>query len=299
MPVSIEERVKGTELFFGEYLRGYRERVNKFYKEEYTNHPSYFPLMNPVMMKALHLQNQDSIFLFVKSSNDQLESVVASEEQMEKYTGLSEVPKLKQDDYIVSLLGFTKKDVSKKKYISELGRFSLNFFDQINHHLIPEESFKWGQKEADWDFNAYQLDEAIKNLSKPSTNYSLFDIDSVINKVIDEQFRYEFEETIKAYNAELYLASTITAGVTIESLLKNIIIDRLGKQSLPQAKNSYILNYTDILVNKGVMSERLQSRIKSANTLRNSSGHSKSGKMEAADAEYLISVIKSIVDELF
>lgn len=298
MPISIEERVRGTELFFEHYLRGYRDRVNQYYIEEYGKNNECFSLMHPTLLMAVHFI-EESHFLFINSDSDDFVNIIATQEQNIEYAQLESAPEHKKNEYIYRLCQLESDQIKKHKNLRELGTHSLIVFRKSNHPILSKDGYQWGIKEADSDFNTYQLAEALKETIQPSSDYHLFDVEPLIEKVKDDQFQYEFTEAIKAYNSQLYLASTITAAVAIETLLQKAIIDKLGADYLPKPKDRYILNLADILVKNNLMSERLLQRIRSANELRRGSGHSKTGKMEAYDAQHIIAVIKSIVDELF
>lgn len=299
MPISIEERVRGTELFFEHYLRGYRDRVNQYYIEEYGKNNECFSLMHPTLLMAVHFI-EESHFLFINSDSDDFVNIIATQEQNIEYAQLESAPEHKKNEYIYRLCQLESDQIKKHKNLRELGTHSLIVFRKSNHPILSKDGYQWGIKEADSDFNTYQLAEALKETIQPSSDYHLFDVEPLIEKVKDDQFQYEFTEAIKAYNSQLYLASTITAAVAIETLLQKVIVDKLGENYLPaEEKERYITKLAGILEKNGIIEKRLHHRIRSANELRRGSGHSKSGKMEAIDAQHMFAVIKSIVDELF
>jgi len=291
---SLEDRISGSGLFFEDFVRGYREQVRNYYSEEFEQSPSHFPLMSQVQMTALHF-NRDSLFLFTASNHDSQETIQATEEQNKVYESLLDVPKNKDREYVVDLCGIKEDQLLKILQLQELGEWAWVAMGKQNHERLNKYRYSWGSNAANNDFNSFEFSAAYKNALTPSSNYSLFDIAPIISKVNDEGFQNEFEETIKAYNAELYLASCVTAAVSLETVLKIALIRR----GIPLQDKKYILDYAKLLQRQGVINEKMLHRIIAANEIRRGSAHSKSGKIEQWDAEQLIGSIRIVVEALF
>jgi HEPN domain-containing protein len=294
--ISVDERIQGTNLFFREYLEGYRQRVHKYYSDAFNKRSDSFPLMKPTLMFAVHL-NKTTFFLFIESDQDHVENIVATDEQNQEYNEMMSVPDHIREEYINQICSVAGNKVIKRKSLNDLAGLSSNAFARKHHGVIPGAGFKWGEKEADWDYRGYQLEIAIVKTVKSSADFPLFDIDAITARVNDDQFRYEFEESIKAYNAGLYLASSITAAVSVETLMKLLFIKHIGKSRLPQ--KYFITNLVEELKAKEIVDEKMYHRILSINQLRRGVAHSKTGKVEQWDAEQIIGSIKIIVETLF
>ncbi len=300
MPLSVEDRVLGSELFFHKYLEGYRNRVSQYYLEKYEKHPSSFKLMGGTGLIVVHLLSDSFFFFFRSEAEDYVKSVVASEDQNEKYNSMIGAPDHIRLECLSEIGQIDSGSILSEKKLSNIGSNAWTYFRNINHVNLPNASYTWGGEAADLEYLFHNFNQSLIAHKAPKADFHLFDISQIVSKVNDEDFQYEYEEAIKAYNAGLYLPSTITTAVAIETLLKNVIIQRLGERKLPrESREKYILNYANILLREGVISERLNHRIRATNELRRSAGHSKSGKVEQWDAEQAISCVKVIVDELF
>lgn len=129
-----------------------------------------------------------------------------------------------------------------------------------------------------------------KNAAKYS--YSLLDLSKVIANVDDQDFEYQLNEAIAAYDNSLYMASAAALGVTIETLciklLKNNSVKIKGSDS------TMIDKLADKLTENNLIIRKEHGRLIVAYKVRNLAAHSSRGQMLQADCNYLISVIHDL-----
>lgn len=289
--------IDGSKLFFDSYLKGYRDRVQAYYSDENIESEA-FKFMEPVMTTLLVFASE-IYFIFSKADKDELSIIVATDEQNNKLIELARAPIHKKEEYILKIiLGIN--DIIELITLRDIGLDASIWFNSINHKNLPKQSCYWGEKKADRDFDLLQFEKAFIKATVSSSSFPLFELDSIFSKVTNEQFKYELEEAVRAYNSGLFLASTITAAVSLETLLKLAVICKLGEDYLPKKDNQkYTLNYSQILLDNNKIDERLNHRIRSINELRRGGAHSKTGVIEQWDAEQVISGIKIIVEAIF
>lgn len=276
----LEEFKRYQEFYFKEFVQAYRNRVIEFYREQYEKYPDAFPLMKPVLWISI-FRNFEIITFITSASSDEFMDFEDFFDTREEYDKVKDLPEHIQDQRLLDLVGI-------KSYIEKITSWYGESED-------PEPSFHSRPP----IYQGSQLADSHFSKLMQTKHYDHFDINQILVKVNDENFQYELEEAVKAYNADLFLASSITSAVAIENLLKMKIIKEFGEKALPAPKDRYIINFANILASHGLMTERLYQRIRSANELRRGAGHSKSGKLTSEDAEYMLSVVKSIVEELF
>lgn len=180
-------------------------------------------------------------------------------------------------------------DFSKKKY--SYIKFGVNY--EVKHGHF---GFK-GQLLAKEHYNKIYKDknQKIINNNKPSKNpFSFLDFETLINKVDDDDFKYQMNEAKTCYENQLYLAATCTFSVCLETVLMII----LEKNNLKVDDNSTMLNKIgDTLRNKDIISKRANNRLLVTYSVRNSTSHTNKNKVIQNDCEWILKTIEFFVDE--
>lgn len=180
-------------------------------------------------------------------------------------------------------------DFSKKKY--SYIKFGVNY--EVKHGQF---GFK-GQLLAKEHYNKIYKDknQKIINNNKPSKNpFSFLDFETLINKVDDDDFKYQMNEAKICYENQLYLAATCTFSVCLETVLMII----LEKNNLKVDDNSTMLNKIgDTLRNKDIISKRANNRLLVTYSVRNSTSHTNKNKVIQNDCEWILKTIEFFVDE--
>ncbi|KMY49196.1 hypothetical protein [Peribacillus loiseleuriae] len=289
-----DESFRIAEKYYKLYFKAYRERVEKFYKSISEEEPDFFPFINPIEVIIIY-QNYNYYIFFSnsKSNEDTVRYITDFIQDTDEYAKIKDMPEHIQDKRLLE-----KAKIGK--YIeNDKGNYGMNFpKPDINFHIPYSEQS--GREKCDEHYHNYEFSKAFKEANMPSSDFPLFEMDLIYSLVNNEQFKYELEESVKAYNSELFLASIVTAAVSLETLLKISIINKLGEDYLPKEdRKKYTLNYAQILLNQNVIDERLNHRIRAINELRRGGAHSKTGKIEQWDAEQIISGIRIIVEFIF
>lgn len=280
---NVEEFVENKEWYYRMFLKFYRSRVEEFYAEEYAEHPETFPFMKSTKSITVFRDYGMITFLLNAESNtDEHYSKIDGMNSYEEYEEISRLPSYIKEKRLLEIAGidgYIEKDLS---YYGE------------SDHPVPE----YREDVALYQGNTY-ADKHYEITNKYKEKKQI-DISIALEKYNDPQFRYELEEAAKAYSLDLYLASTVTAAVALETLLKSIIVNKLGVKFIPvNNKFRHTLQYAKILQENHLIEERLFHRIQSMNELRRSGAHSKSGEMKKWDAEQFLSGINEVVTALF
>ena len=134
-----------------------------------------------------------------------------------------------------------------------------------------------------------------KNAARYS--YSLLDLDPIIKKVNDEDFEYQLDQAIAAYDNSLYMASCATLGVCLETVCK-LILTNNGKK-IKDSDPTMLDKLSDRLKSEGLIKYKDKSRIDVCYKVRNLSSHTSPGKVTQNDCHFLINTIQSLVEEYF
>lgn len=281
---NVEDFIKYKEWSFKESLKAYRERVINYYQDEFNENNNNFPFMSPVKAVAI-FRDYEIIIYYIHSTNkkDEFFYQIDEFENYEEYKKNENMPEhIKQ----ARLLKIADIDNYIEKSISWYGESS----DPVPNYDL-EATQSRGRSLADKHFrNLEQI-----GLTLPSLN-----IKKYLSSIDNEHFKYELKEAIKAFDNKLYLASTVTAAVSLETLLRTTIVSTLGEKQLPQNnRDKHTLNYATILLDNGIITERMNHRIRALNELRRASAHSKTGIITEWDAEQYLTGIFELVSFFF
>lgn len=295
---SIEMTQKSRELYYTRYLESYRSRVNEFYANEYKESPDGFDFMSSINITFLY--TNIGVFNIICTSNKNTDSfsyisVWLDDSQVNK---LKTIPDHLKNSEIIKL---TNRKVNSDYLIKiEPDLLDSLTYKPQNIKYTNSKAYEDGLKSADDSYHTYTLAQLFKKSVtqyKELSNFIVLNLDLIFSKVKDNEFKYELEESVKAYQAELYLASATTAEISIETLLRIIIVKKLGKYKLP--KESYILKSAQLLLQTSIIDKRLFNRIESINNLRHGIAHSATGEVEKWDCEQIFGLIKILVDTFF
>ncbi|ACB60732.1 hypothetical protein Exig_1255 [Exiguobacterium sibiricum 255-15] len=162
---------------------------------------------------------------------------------------------------------------------------ALDNYLSLRLDTMIRESLKDYQTHLKYEGNYY-----ANNAAKYS--YSLLDLTSIIHRVNDEDFEYQLNEAIAAYDNSLYLASSATLGVTIETLCIKLLKNNGVK--MKDSESTVIKVLADKLKENALINRKEHQRICVAYDIRNLAAHSSRGQMIQADCNYLISVIHDL-----
>lgn len=284
---NVEEYIEYKKWFYREFLDAYRNRVNEFYKDQYIDNPNQFPFMEPTSVITIFRDYDMVNFLFPSpSAKDEYDYKIDEFNSWDEYKEIHDLPEHIKEQRLLDIAGisdYTSKDLS---WYGESDDPHPNYDNSIPKYQ--------GNSCAD---KHYKSMDTVKSKDNGLVQKDQFEEDSLIKKVNNEEFQYELNESIQAYNAGLYLASTAVSAVTIETLLKITFTSHYGEEALP--RRYYILNLADKLHDGKIIDNRLYHRIKSFNELRRGASHSKTGEMSDWDASQGIALIKEIVELLF
>ncbi|QXE19498.1 HEPN domain-containing protein [Clostridium sp. 001] len=290
---KIQEILPMRKIHLTEFLKGYRDRTKQYYETEHNDSPDIFRFMDPVLVISVYINSDIYSIVLRSTSKDTFDNkffYLNSDELENFYNNPSHIreqellKKAEKDDCLTIF----------KNSINEI------YYNPLNLEFCKEKSYDDGCNEADDDYNTYKTTRLLKSAVesyKDILDFNILNLSYINKKVKDDEFKYEIEESAKAYKAELFLASSLTAQVSIETLLKVAIIKHLGKDKVPN--HLYIYGLGKLLNDNGKIDDRLFKRIQAINDLRHGSAHSNTGTIEKWDAEQTLSLVRILVDALF
>lgn len=286
--IQNEELIEGLEMFFSPYLGGYRNRVNELYADEYNESNDSFYFMNPVKLHVL-LNGKNTYLVFTKNDEDQMVFIDCTDIPHEDFTLLFKGPEKLKNKFLRDEFNLTE-NLSNFPYTS-LGKHAGLIFSKPNHGSLIERSLLWGIKKADTHETNYRFSKAFQEALQPSVKLSDINTDLIVEKVNNPSFEYEFGESVKAYNAEIFLAAATTGGIALENILR-ILIQRKTNAQLP--KDTYIKDSLAVLKRNHVLSNRLAASVNSLRDIRNSNSHTNNDPVRKTTVDHLYATIEDL-----
>lgn len=283
--ISNEELQKALKILFPVYLNSYREHVTEVYKEEYEEAGNnIFNFMQPVKCIVL-MHGNNSYLLFYKNEKDELLFKDCTSIELSDFDVLSERLSKFKKKFIQDTLQLDLDFISSLK-LSDFVKYGALGLRSPDLNSISKSS---GIHGADEDYKTYELNKALEQIIIPSSKTEIVDTASVLQKVNDPSFQYEFEESIKAYNAGLYLAAAATGGIALENILRVLIIKNFDKKRLPD--KTYIDRSVRVLDEKKILPGRLRADILKSIGVRNANAHTNEDPVRKDTVEALYRII--------
>ncbi len=279
--LKLRERIEFT---FPVYLKGYRDRVEKLYSSEHEV-SEYFSLMSPIKLIVL-LKNYFTHVIFVKSEVDSIEIMDCTCYSENEMAVLVDGPPKLKADFLNNKFNIVHY-LEIMRYFEFINKIMLSTKENLNDFAYRE-----GCQKADSHNLAYTFSLAVKEVVKPTIKTSVLNTDEIIEKVNDLSFQYEFGESVKSYNCELYFAAASAGGGSLENILRILITRKLGEEYLTE--NTYIITSLNTLKKHNIVKGRLYARIKAFNAIRNSNAHTNEDPVEKEVVEDLFRIIRDV-----
>lgn len=138
----------------------------------------------------------------------------------------------------------------------------------------------------------------IEHIEKPSSYYakdaykyiySDLDFTEVINAVKDPDFEYSINESLAAYDNSLYLAATVTAGVSLENMLVKLIKNHGHR--IDDSQHTELGYLTNRLLKEQIIEGKEKQRLMTAAAFRNMASHANPGRTIREDAKLIYQTI--------
>lgn len=284
--ISNEEIKKGYEIVFQPFLEGYRNHVNELYLEEYNDRSDSFIYMEPIKLFLL-LSEDSSYIIITRSERDELVFIPPSPENY----AFSENPEKLKIKFMKEQLQIDNP-LEYTPYYAFLRYIGGKFFKETNHPKLYEEAKISGISTADSHASQYEYYKSLNMYLSHKVELENIDFENITTKVNDPSFQYEFEESVKAYNAGLYLAAATTGRIALENILRQLIKKELGSQFLPD--KTYIWKSVDVLTKNEILSGRLRGQINQQSEIRNTNCHTNDAPVTKETVDNLYGVIRDI-----
>lgn len=295
------------------YIKKYNEVIDHLYKIAFETNPHAFRLANKENIKLITLNLNPSFFpkdhvklfiCFSKGENFSINSKDYSDKSY--YTNFSDfsndydwLHKLLKDDFninkddilyqedITAYLSLTSSPNSG--FVETLEEvFGSYYFDRMKG-LVRGHGANF-QKHSDLNSGYY-----AKNAAKYA--YSQIDLGPILQKVNNEDFEYQLDQAIAAYDNSLYMASCATLGVCLETVCKLIITNNGGK--IKDSDATMLDKLGERLRTDRLISYKDKARIDVCYKVRNLSSHTSPGKVTQNDCHFLINAIQALVEDYF
>ena len=288
-----EMEIKKVNDLLMEFKKEYLNKINNHYSFLSENDKKNFPFYRAydyLGLKVLNIGkiNEPREYIVIITNNIENEYIEETQLNTEDHyfkrmiADGDKVEKVAQ--FLLPNVNFIKKKFSYIKFVNkyklENGQFGFSA------KLLAKDHYG----EIGKDKN-----KKIANNDKPSKNpFSFLDFDMLIEKVNDEDFKYQMNEAKICYENQLYLAATCTFSVCLETVLMII----LEKNNLKVDDESTMLNKIgDTLRNKKIISKRANNRLLVTYSVRNSTSHTNKNKVIQNDCEWILKTIEFFVDE--
>lgn len=284
--IDYEQWAEFKEIECKSYLKGFRDRVKKYYSNYHKNNSDVFSYMQPIKIWSFFVNNK-SYDLFCRSCSDkdefQYEILQLTDDEI---SNLEDMPSEFKKDYFNNILNRDDCIELKESFFNKLQNRRENW------DYFSSQAYQQGSRDADLYYNISK----IKLLhSSENATFSVINKDKIIKKIADDNFAYELEEAINAYNYELYLASACVAVVCIETILELAIRKKLGIQP----KQTYIYALAKILLDNDIIDGKMFNRIMAINKIRHGVAHTTTGKAQKWDVEQIFVIIQMLANTLF
>ncbi|MGN7311439.1 hypothetical protein ACTHQ4_10075 [Alkalicoccobacillus gibsonii] len=124
--------------------------------------------------------------------------------------------------------------------------------------------------------------------------FSILDLDELVKKVNDEDFKYQLDQAMSAYHQNLLLPAAATLGVVLESLCIIILENNRVKVKSGDTQLGVL---KDKLMNERITTRRDNTRLEVAYKMRNMASHSSPGAALKEDCHFMLNVINTIAFE--
>ena len=295
------------------YLEKYNQLLETFFNTAFEMNPQAFRLSNEENVKLIHYTiNKQLIpryghglaFIYNEDSNLQYESLDLTTPVLYSNYGeyqhdhlfiedlLKDNLQVKLSDIIfwfdVDTFMNTPKINSTESFKDTMSIYGSTMLEQMKT-LIRNEGTQY-QKHVNQPSEYY-----AKNAARYS--YSLLDLSPILEKVNDEDFAYQLDQAIAAYDNSLYLASCATLGVCLETLCK-ILLKENGEK-IKDSDGTMLNALAQKLREKNYISYKFASRIDVCYKVRNLASHTSPGKVVQNDCHFILNTIHEIVDVYF
>ncbi|MCM3108810.1 hypothetical protein [Bacillus velezensis] len=308
-----EENVK---IYVKSKLAIYKQIIETLYSPAYSTNPEAFLLKDLSNIKLyvvklspiLGANYSDILYLIHdKDKNLELELIDLTEaKHYENYSKYNSVEAFALHK-LIEKASIEKKNILDNHNISALS-------EELNHKTTAE--FTTYINSEAWQKNFRQQMLAlvsrdgrkfVEHVNHPTSyyakdaakkyTYSLLDLKAIIDRVNDEDFSYQMDQAIAAYENSLYLASCATLGVCLETLCKLLLKENGVK--VKDSDGTMLDKLGERLREQKIISYKFKSRIDVCYKVRNLSSHTSPGKVLQGDCHFIIATINEIVDTYF
>lgn len=295
------EKEESIKKYAYKFIEKYQITANNLYNGLLKTHPEALRLYNQDHVKLYYIElnnnyfefNKYLIFTYKKDANMDLDILDLTDDKFYKYDTLY-FEKKENDILLEALDGVSIKDIVTSVSVSEL---TLKFATENDFPTIINNVKSTLVEEAkDFELhNNYPQNYYAKNAARYA--YSELDLIPILEKVEDNDFSYQIDQAIAAYDNSLYLASCATLGVCLETICKLLLKNNGVK--IKDSDSTLLSTLNDKLRENKLISYKLKGRIDVCYKVRNLAAHTSPGKVVKSDCHFILNTISEIVEEHF
>lgn len=296
------------ELMAKSLLETYKDNAEKFFSVAVETNPEAFPLLSDdieiysvIFSKEYFHYTRDLIFVKRKNGYKKYSEVDISNEKYyknynpmnsdddNKITVFTEFLCVEHNDVLLidrvddMILQYVEND------IYQLEKYTDGYYKSLTKRMLQKSAASL-QKHLSQPMNYY-----AKNAAKFA--YSLLDLKPMLDKVNDEDFSYQLDQAIAAYDNSLYLASCATLGVCLETLCRLLLIKEGEK--IKDSDATMLDRLSERLKAAGIINYKFKNRIDVCYKVRNMASHTSPGKVVQNDCHFILNTMHEIVDIYF
>lgn len=294
--------VKLVGLVAEKFIEVYKITADVLYANLLKTNPESLRLYNKNNIQIYYIDlnekffpsfNQYIVFVFNPNAKMGIECLDLTAESYYEYDTPS-FQKSEEDILVEVVNELSAKDVIYSMNVSEL-TFSLAL--DGNFPGIERDAEIALKKEASnfHSHNNYKQNYYAKNAARYA--YSELDLNPIINKVNDDDFSYQIDQAIAAYDNSLYLASCATLGVCLETVCK-LLLTRNGVK-MKDSDSTLLDGLNEKLRENKLISFKLKGRIDVCYKVRNLAAHTSPGKVVKSDCHFILNTISEVVEGHF
>ncbi|MGP4038320.1 hypothetical protein ACTWP4_00210 [Gracilibacillus sp. D59] len=291
---------KFTEQLANTFIDLYQNTVHLKYKNLLEINPDVFRLYDKANVAAYRMTTNKEFFehndhlYFVFSRNSNFSILELDLTDLKYYHFDTPFFEKTQRDILLEYLeDVSKGDIICDIYIptnlEEVDDFAKELYKRNAESLLTKETVEFQSH------NNKPQSFYAKNAARYA--YSELDLNPIINRINDEDFSYQLDQAIAAYDFSLYLPACATLGVCLETVCK-LLLQRNGVK-IKDSDSTMLDGLGERLKANGIINYKLKGRIDVCYKVRNLASHTSPGKIVKSDCHFILNTISEIAEGYF
>lgn len=300
--VNSQELEEIAEIYGRKFIDEYKRIAYHKYFGILKTNPEALRLYDELNVQVIYYMLNDNYFshnsymafIYKRNANMSVQVLDLTDVKYYQYDTHS-FDKKEKDILIEAVEDVSKKDIISNSYVPTNSLYALK--EETEPSFVVAQAEYALRVEAQ-NFNSHinhKQEYYAKNAARYA--YSELDLNPIIDRVNDEDFSYQLDQAIAAYDNSLYLASCATLGVCLETVCK-LLLTKNGVK-IKDSDSTLLDNLTAKLRENKLISFKMKGRIDVCYKVRNLAAHTSPGKIVKSDCHFILNTISEIVEEHF